>query len=78
MSSVHIEPSDLPDVAHPNHGRTVAAWVTNIGIAIAAVFAAIGIAIGVHAFTWVGIALVVVSLAAGAVLRALGHGQALT
>jgi len=77
MSSVHIEPSDLPDVAHPNHGRTVAAWVTNGGLTLAALFAAIGIAIGAHAFTWVGIALVVVSLATGAVLRALGHGQTL-
>lgn len=78
MSSVHIEPSDLPDMAHPNHGRTVAAWVTNGGLALAALFAAIGIMIGLHVLTWVGIVLALVSLATGAVLRALGHGQALT
>lgn len=77
MSSVHIEPSDLPDVAPSNHGRTVAAWVTNMGIAIAVLFAAVGIAIAVYPLIWTGIALVVISLATGAVLRALGHGQTL-
>jgi hypothetical protein len=78
MSSVHIEPSNLPDVAPSNHGRTVAAWVTNAGLALAALFAAIGVMIGLHVLTWIGIGLVVVSLATGAALRALGHGQALT
>jgi hypothetical protein len=77
MSSVHLEPQDLPEIAPHNHGRTVAAWVTNTGLVIAAILVAVGIAIPVHAVTFTGIGLAVLSLAAGAVLRALGHGQPL-
>ena len=47
MTDGSISGTDLPAMAHPNHGRTVAAWVTTVGI----------------------------SLATGAVLKALGHGQ---
>ena len=77
MSSVHLEPQDLPEIAPHNHGRTVAAWVTNTGLVIAAILAAVGIAIPAHAVTFTGIGLAVLSLAAGAVLRALGYGQPL-
>lgn len=77
MSSVHIEPQNLPDEAPHNHGRTTAAWVANIGITIGAIIAAFGIAIPNHAFTWAGVGVIVISFAAGAALRALGHGQAL-
>ena len=75
MSSVHIEPENLPDVAPHNHGKTLAAWVANIGITIGFLIGAFGIAIPQHALTWTGVAIVVVSLIAGGVLRALGHGQ---
>ncbi|SEI79362.1 HGxxPAAW family protein [Demequina mangrovi] len=78
MSSVHLEPQDLPEIAPHNHGRTTAAWVTNIGLVIAALLASVGIAIPVHALTIAGIVVAVASLAAGAVLRALGHGQPLS
>ncbi|WP_062292107.1 HGxxPAAW family protein [Demequina phytophila] len=78
MSSVHLEPQDLPEIAPHNHGRTTAAWVTNWGLVIAALLMSVGIAIPVHPLTFVGIGVAVVSLAAGAALRALGHGQPLS
>ncbi|MDN4474262.1 hypothetical protein QQX09_00170 [Demequina sp. SYSU T00192] len=78
MSSVHLEPQDLPDVAPHNHGRTTAGWVTNVGLVLAAILVSVGIAIPVHAVTFTGIGVAVVALAAGAALRALGHGQPLS
>ncbi|WP_062464792.1 HGxxPAAW family protein [Demequina soli] len=77
MSSIHLEPQDLPEIAPHNHGKTRAAWVTNVGLVIAALIMSVGIAIPVHPLTFAGIGVAVVSLAAGAVLRALGHGQPL-
>lgn len=77
MSSVHLEPQDLPDAAPHNHGMTRAAWVTNILLTVGAILIALGIAFGAHAFTWTGIAVAVGGLVAGAILRALGHGQSL-
>jgi len=77
MSSIEIEPHNLPDEAPHNHGRTTAAWVSNVGIAVGAVLVGFGIAIPNHVFTWIGGGLILLSLAAGAALRALGHGQAL-
>ena len=77
MSSIEIAPEDLPEVAHANHGRTTAGWVTNVGLIIAALIASIGIALPVWPVVWVGVGVAVVALAAGAALRALGHGQPL-
>lgn len=77
MSSIEIAPEDLPDEAHANHGKTTAGWVTNIGLIIAALVVAVGIAFPVWTVVWVGVGLAVVALAAGAALRALGHGQPL-
>ncbi|WP_084040109.1 HGxxPAAW family protein [Demequina sp. NBRC 110053] len=77
MSSIEIAPEDLPDMAHTNHGKTTAAWVANIGLTIAALIASVGLAIPVWPVVWVGVGLAVVALAAGAALRALGHGQPL-
>ncbi len=77
MSSVNLEPQDLPDVAPHNHGRTTAGWVTNAGLVLAAILIAVGIAWAVHPLTFTGIGIGVVALAAGAALRALGHGQPL-
>ncbi len=77
MSSVHLEPSDLPEVAPSNHGRTTAAWVTNIGLTVAALVICFGVMTPNLILTIVGSVLVVASLAAGGALRALGHGQPL-
>jgi hypothetical protein len=77
MSSIHIEPQDLPDIAPHNHGRTRAAWVTNGSITAGLFFVAIGIAIGNFPLIWIGLAIAVIGSIVGGVLRALGHGQSL-
>ncbi|WNM23181.1 HGxxPAAW family protein [Demequina capsici] len=74
-SSVKLSPQDLPEAAPHNHGRTLAAWVTNVGLVLAALVASLGIGIPQISLVWVGAALAVVSLAAGGALKALGHGQ---
>lgn len=77
MTSPHIDPKNLPDVAPGNHGRTLAGWVTNGLIILGATIAAVGLMIPQLALVWVGVGVVVVALAVGATLRALGHGQPL-
>lgn len=77
MSSVHLEQQDLPDSAAPNHGMTLAAWVLNSGIVLAFLVAGIGMMVEAMWLVWIGVALAAVSLIAGGVLRALGHGQPL-
>jgi hypothetical protein len=77
MSAPKIEPHNLPDVAPKNHGRTTAGWVTNGLIVLGALVAGIGIMIPQLALLWVGAGVVVVALAVGATLRALGYGQPL-
>lgn len=77
MSSVELEPQDLPDPTAPNHGMTLAAWVLNSGIVVAFILAGVGMMIEVGWLMWVGGAIAVLSLAAGAALRALGYGQPL-
>lgn len=77
MTSPHTDPQNLPDVAPGNHGRTLAGWVTNGLIVLGALLAAVGLMIPTFALVWVGAGVVVVALAVGATLRALGHGQPL-
>ena len=77
MSSVHLEPQDLPDPASPNHGMTLAAWVLNVGIVVGAIAAGIGMMIEVGAVLWTGVAIIGLALVAGGALRALGYGQPL-
>ncbi len=78
MSSVHLEPQDLPEIAPHNHGRTTAGWVTNVGLVLAAILISVGIGVPFMVLTWVGIGVGVVAVAAGGALRALGHGQPLS
>lgn len=75
MAHGSITGADLPAMAHPNHGRTVAAWVTNVGISLGALIAAVGVGAAAWTLVWAGSIVAVASLAAGAVLRALGLGQ---
>jgi hypothetical protein len=75
MSDTSVSGADLPEIAHANHGRTAAAWVANGGISVAALIAAIGVGAAAWTWVWVGSILAVASLAASAVLKALGHGQ---
>lgn len=66
---------NLPAVAPGNHGRTVAAWVTNGGIVLGATLAAVGIALPAAPVLWAGVAVIVLALILGGVLKAMGHGQ---
>ena len=77
MSSINLEPQDLPDPVHTNHGFTRAGLVTNSGIVVAALVVAAGISFDRHVLTAVGAGLIVLSLVVGGVMRALGHGQPL-
>lgn len=77
MSSIELSPEDLPEKDNTNAGMTTAGWVTNVGIVVAVLIGAIGMSFPNWPVVWVGVGLVVVSLIAGAVLRALGHGQPL-
>ncbi len=77
MSSHHLEPEHLPDVAPHNHGKTVAGWATMAGIVLGVTISGVGMMIPNGPLIWVGLGVVVAGLAAGAVLRALGHGQPL-
>ena len=75
MSSIEIEPENLPDPAPHNHGKTTAAWVANIGITIGFVLGAIGFSFSLGALLWGGVAIVVLSAVAGGIMRLMGKGQ---
>ena len=75
MTYGSISGEDLPATAHPNHGRTVAAWVTTVGISLAALIAAIGVGTAAWTLVWAGSIVAAAALVAGAVLKALGYGQ---
>lgn len=77
MSSIHLEPQDLPDIAPHNHGRTRAAWATNASIIVGALFVSVGFAIANAPLMWIGGIIIAAGLVAGGILRALGHGQPL-
>ena len=64
-----------PAVPPTNHGHTVAAWVTMIGIMLGAVVAAIGLVVAQTWLFWAGFVVVAVALVVGLVLRNLGFGQ---
>ncbi|MGO1316484.1 MAG: HGxxPAAW family protein [Cellulomonadaceae bacterium] len=66
----------LPPNAPPtNHGHTLAAWVTMIGI-LAGVFIAAGAVIAAQVWLfWVGVGVIALSLVVGKVLQVLGFGQ---
>jgi hypothetical protein len=76
------EPRESAERARPplsappaNHGRTTAAWVTVALVVAGAVVASVGVVAAQVWLFWVGIAVVVIGVAAGLVLRAVGLGQ---
>ncbi|MHA7132845.1 HGxxPAAW family protein [Oerskovia turbata] len=70
------EISYLPPSAPPtNHGHTVAAWFTMIGIIVGSVVAGLAVAFAMVWLFWVGMAIVLLSLVGGGVLRNMGYGQ---
>lgn len=75
MSSQEVT---LPPRPPANHGHTRAAWVTMIGLMIAALLVALGLVFKVMVLCYIGAGVVLVSLLAGKALRALGFGQPLS
>ncbi|QDW63262.1 HGxxPAAW family protein [Oerskovia sp. KBS0722] len=70
------EISYLPPSAPPtNHGHTVAAWFTMIGIIVGAVVAGVAVAMAQVWLFWVGMVVVALALVGGGVLRNMGYGQ---
>lgn len=59
-----------------NHGHTVAAWVTMVGITLGVIVSAVGLVPTWIPFVfWLGFVVVAVSLVVGWVLRQAGLGQ---
>ncbi len=75
MTYRSVTGDNVPDVAPSNHGRTLSAWVTTIGITLGVLIAAVGVGFAAWILVWIGSGVAVVSVIAGAVLKALGHGQ---
>ncbi|WP_125777684.1 HGxxPAAW family protein [Antribacter gilvus] len=66
----------LPPATPPtNHGHTVAAWVTMIGISLGVVISAVGVTLMVALWFWAGLVVVGAGLVAGLALRNMGLGQ---
>ena len=63
--------SGLP---HEGHGNSIAAWTAVTIVMVASCVAAVGVLISAPWLFWVGIALVVVGVAAGKVLQMMGLG----
>lgn len=64
-----------PVAPHTNHGNTVAAWTLCGLVTIGFIIGAIGFDIASHLMLYVGIAIILVGLVAGLVLKKGGHGQ---
>lgn len=75
MTQSSITGANVPDVAHTNHGRTVAAWVTNGAVTAGVLLAGVGMALPARELLWAGIVVAALGLVVGAVLKALGFGQ---
>jgi hypothetical protein len=65
----------MSGVPHENHGNSIAAWSAVTIIMVASCVGAIGVLIAAPWLFWVGIALVVVGVAAGKVLQMMGFGM---
>lgn len=71
-----IDNFELPQELPPhNEGHTVAAWVAMAGIMLGFGIGALGLALTTTWLIVVGVAVIVIALVAGAVLRRLGYGQ---
>lgn len=66
----------LPDAApHSNEGKTVAGWTLTYVTGLGALVVAVGMVLASMTTIWIGVAVAVLGLVLGAVLRAMGHGQ---
>lgn len=65
-----------PTVPPDNHGHTTASWVAMIGIMIGSLVTALGLVFATIWVSWVGLAVVLIAVIAGGVMRSMGYGQA--
>ena len=66
----------LPVASPPlNHGNTTAAWVTVISVLVGSAIASVAMLFAAMPVVWTGVAIVVLGLVAGRVLKMLGLGQ---
>ncbi|WP_237202632.1 HGxxPAAW family protein [Rothia endophytica] len=65
----------VPDLPHTNHGNTIASWAMLGIIIVGAIVAAVGFDIASTPIFVVGVAIMLIGLVAGLVLRAAGYGQ---
>lgn len=66
----------LPDAApHSNHGRTLAGWTLTWVVVLGSAVVSVGMVVPSMTTVWIGVGVVVLGIALGAILRALGHGQ---
>lgn len=65
----------VPDLPYPNHGNTVASWAMMSIMMLGAIIGAVGFCIGNSAIFIIGVAVIVLGVVAGIVLRSAGYGQ---
>ncbi len=65
----------MSGVPHENHGNSIAAWSAVTIVMVASCVGAIGVLISAPWLFWVGVALIVVGVAAGKVLAMMGFGM---
>ncbi|SDS56209.1 HGxxPAAW family protein [Paraoerskovia marina] len=65
-----------PTVPPDNHGHTTASWTSMIGIMLGSLITAVGLVVATPWLSWVGLAVVLIAVVVGGVMRAMGYGQA--
>ena len=64
-----------PSAPWINHGQTIAAWTTVTVVLLGSIVAAMGVLVALTWIFWVGMAVVLLGVAAGKVLQMAGYGQ---
>lgn len=65
----------VPDLPYNNHGNTVASWAMVGIMTLGAIVGAIGFDLASTPIFVVGVAIILIGIVAGVVLRAAGYGQ---
>jgi hypothetical protein len=70
------EVAHLPPSAPPtNHGHTVAAWTTVVIVLVGSLVACVGVLVAIVWMFWAGLAVVLIGVIVGRVLKGMGYGQ---
>ncbi len=76
QQSPRSETLRLPPKAPPtNHGHTTAAWTTTVVVLVGSTAAALGLIVALMWLFWAGMAVALLGVVIGVVLRRLGYGQ---